>query len=152
MIQNSSLTNKIIVGRCEWCSMPELKIPQIKAKIDTGARTSALHAFDIQTELVGNKKYVFFKIYLLQCKKDLIHSCRALVFDERMIMSSNGQKEHRYIIKTTLKIANNTYFIELSLSNRDPLRFRLLLGREALNKRMIVDPSLMYQQGKKKKL
>lgn len=146
-----NLTDKILVGRCEWCSLPELEIPQIKAKIDTGARTSALHAFDIHAEFIDNKKVVFFKVHPIQGNNLLTHSCRALVIDERAIMSSNGHKEHRYIIQTTLKIGEHHYSIQLSLSNRDPLTFRLLLGREALNKRMIVDPSLVYQQGKKKK-
>lgn len=140
--------DKILVGRCEWCGLPDLHIPKIKAKIDTGARTSALHAFDIHTQMIDHEKIVYFKVHPLQRNTELTHTCRALVVDERDIMSSNGHKEHRYIIQTTLKIGEHHYSIQLSLSNRDPLTFRLLLGREALNKRMIVDPSLVYQQRK----
>ena len=144
--------DKIMVGRCEWCSLPDLAIPRIKAKMDTGARTSALHAFNIHTETVENKRYALFSIHPLQRNALLTHHCRALILEQRAIMSSNGHKENRYIVQTTLQLGEHCYTIELSLSNRDPLRFRLLLGREALNKRMVVDPSLVHQQRKKKTL
>lgn len=147
-----NLTDKILVGRSEWCGLPLLNIPAIKAKIDTGARTSAIHAFDIHPEMIRHKKYVNFKVHPIQNNSHITLLCQSLVTDERYIMSSNGHKEFRYIIMTDLKIGENIYNIELSLSNRDPLTFRLLLGREALNKRMIIDPSLACYQGKYKRL
>ena len=144
----ASCAKKLLVGRSEWCSLPDLGIPGIKAKIDTGAKTSAIHAFDICAETINHKKHVYFKVHPIQGSTNIVISCQALIVDERYIMSSNGHKEHRYIIMTDIELGENIYNIELSLSNRDPLVFRMLLGREALNKRMIVDPSLTYQQGK----
>lgn len=146
-----NLTDKILVGRSEWCSLPQLGIPAIKAKIDTGAKTSAIHAFDICSEIIHHKHYVNFKVHPLQGDTRITVSCQALIADERYIMSSNGHKEHRYIIMTDIQLGEHVYRLELSLSNRDPLTFRMLLGREALNKRMIVDPSLTCQQGKYKR-
>ncbi|MES2203590.1 MAG: RimK/LysX family protein [Pseudomonadota bacterium] len=143
--------NKILVGRSEWCGLPELNIPLIKAKIDTGAKTSAIHAFDICSKVIDHKPYASFKVHPLQGDTHITITCEAPIIDERYIMSSNGHKEHRYIIMTSLKLGKHVYQIELSLSNRDPLTFRLLLGREALNKRMIVDPSVTCQQGKYKR-
>lgn len=145
-----NLTDKILVGRSEWCSLPELNIPLIKAKIDTGAKTSAIHAFDICSEMINHQHYVNFKLHPLQANTRITVLCQALIIDERHIMSSNGHKEHRYIIMTDIKLGEHIYKVELSLSNRDPLTFRMLLGREALSKRMIVDPSLNCRQGKYK--
>ena len=142
---------KLLVGRSEWCGLPGLNIPLIKAKIDTGAKTSAIHAFDICAEMLNQKHVVNFKVHPLQGNTNITVSCQALIIDERDIMSSNGHKEHRYIIMTDITLGEHIYNIELSLSNRDPLTFRMLLGREALNKRMIVDPSLTSGQGKYKR-
>lgn len=142
---------KLLVGRSEWCRLPDLGIPGIKAKVDTGAKTSAIHAFDIHAEVIDGKKHAHFKVHPVQGNTQITVSCCAPVVDERYIMSSNGHKEHRYIIITNIMLGENQYTIELSLSNRDPLTFRLLLGREALNKRMIVDPSVTCRQGKYKR-
>lgn len=142
---------KILVGRSEWCGLPDLNIPLIKAKIDTGAKTSAIHAFDIKSKIINDQHYVNFKVHPLQNNSQITVKCQALIIDERHIMSSNGHKEHRYIIMTPVKIGEKVFNVELSLSNRDPLTFRMLLGREALNKRMIVDPSLTSCQGKYKR-
>lgn len=144
-------SKKILVGRSEWCRLPELDIPLIKAKIDTGAKTSAIHAFDISSEIIDRKSFANFKVHPLQGNAQIMISCQALIVDERYIMSSNGHKEHRYIIMTDLILGEHCYNVELSLSNRDPLTYRMLLGREALNKRMIVDPSITCRQGKNKR-
>lgn len=146
-----TLDKKLLVGRSEWCSLPELNVPMIKAKIDTGAKTSAIHAFDICSEIINHQHYVNFKVHPLQGNTRITVFCQALIVDERYIMSSNGHKEHRYIIMTEIKLGEHAYSVEVSLSNRDPLTFRMLLGREALNKRMIVDPSLACRQGKHKR-
>lgn len=143
------LTDKLLlVGRCEWCALPDIAIPAIKAKIDTGAKTSAIHAFDIHSE---DQRHVFFKVHPLQANTEIIVECCAPIVDQRYIMSSNGHKEHRYIIMTKLRLGAAVTDIELSLSNRDPLTFRLLLGREALSQRMLIDPSLTCVQGRHKR-
>lgn len=141
-----AIKNRLLIGRDEWCQLPELEIPAIKAKIDTGAKTSALHAFNIRRIKKNQKKYVRFDMHPLQGDDKTIVSCIAPLIDERHIMSSSGHIEHRYVILTTLMIAEHEWKIEISLSNRDPLRYRLLLGREALNSHVLIDPSLSCHQ------
>ncbi len=149
-MKNKLIDNKLLIGRFEWCSLPKLKIPAIKAKIDTGAKTSAIHAFNIKTFRQGGKLKVKYDIHPIQGNDKVIVSCKSVVIDERAIMSSNGHKEHRYVISTILGLGGKQWPIELTLSNRDPLRFRLLLGREALSHKVIIDPSLNCHQYKMK--
>ena len=139
---------RLLIGRNEWCQLPNLHIPAIKARIDTGAKTSSLHAFNIKLVHRHHQAYVHFDIHPLQNDDRTLIACVAPVIDEREVMSSNGHKEHRYVIRTTLIISDQAWNIEVTLSNRDPLRYRLLLGREALNKRVVIDPSLSCYQKK----
>lgn len=139
---------RLLIGRNEWCQLPELGIPAIKAKIDTGAKTSSLHAFNIRSVKRRNRYYAHFDIHPLQGDKTILVSCVSPIIDEREITSSNGHKEHRLVIQTTIMINNRKWKIEVTLSNRDPLRYRLLLGREALNYRTLIDPSLSCHQKK----
>lgn len=147
-VKTRKIGKKLLIGRNEWCQLPDLNIPAIKAKIDTGAKTSALHAFNIEPINIKGKKYVCFDVHPIQGRDDVIVRCKALVADERAIMSSNGHKEHRYVITTPLKIGAKTWNIELTLSNRDPLRYRMLLGREALNNRTLIYTGITCNQGK----
>lgn len=140
--------NKLMIGWEEWCSLPELGLPAIKAKIDTGAKTSALHAFDIKPFEKDGLQLVSFSVFPLQRNKDVYKTCAAEVIDERMIMNSGGHKELRYVIKTPLILGDQQWDIEITLSNRDPLTFRMLLGREALNGHVIIDPMKSMRQGK----
>ncbi len=141
----------MIIGWREWCSLPQLNIPAIKVKIDTGARTSALHAFNIYLKAKKNIKYVHFSVYPLQGDKSHARECKSALIDHRSITSSNGHREYRYIIVTELRLGNQTKEIELSLSNRDPLKFRMLLGREALNALALIDTTRSYCQGRIRK-
>lgn len=144
-------TQRLLIGRHEWCQLPDLNIPAIKAKIDTGAKTSAMHAFNIKAIRKKQKSYVQFEIHPLQSDEKTLVSCIAPLIDERHIMSSSGHIENRYVILTRLVIADQEWEIEVTLSNRDPLRYRLLLGREALNSRVLIDPSLSCHQRKIKR-
>lgn len=151
----SIVNDKLLIGRNEWCALPDLHLPAIKAKIDTGAKTSALHAFNIQPIQKNHKPFVQFDMHPLQGNDEIVVSCTAPLIDERHIMSSSGHIEHRWVILTAVVIADTQWEIEISLSNRDPLRYRLLLGREALNGRVLIDPNLTcYQKkmGRKKAL
>ena len=139
--------NYLLIGWQEWCSLPELKIPAIKAKIDTGARTSAIHAFDIQPFVKHDKNYVRFSVHPLQHNDNLVVTCSVLVADQRLIMSSSGHKELRYVIKTPIMLGTKVWEIEVTLSNREPLLFRMLLGREALQNGIIIEPHKMLCQG-----
>jgi hypothetical protein len=138
----------LLIGGNEWCALPELGIHMIKAKIDTGAKTSAIHAYDIKSYFLKRRKYVRFKVHPLQRRNDISISCHAEIIDERHIMSSNGHIENRYVIRTPIILGTEQWMIQLTLSNRDPLRFRMLLGREALNGRFLIEPNKRLLQGK----
>ena len=140
---------KILIGWREWCALPDLGVQYIKAKVDTGAKTSAIHAFNIKEYSKNEIKHVEFDIHPLQNNDEIVISNHAVVHDERYIMSSNGHKEKRYVILTMLQIGELCYEIEITLSRRDPLKFRMLLGRDALKNHCIIDPSQSKCLGKK---
>ncbi len=146
-----SKKSRILVGWHEWCSLPELGIPAIKAKIDTGARTSSLHAFDIKTSHHEQHNRVHFSIHPIQGNNNIVINCHATIYDERYITSSSGHKELRCVILTKLVLGDITQEIQLTLSDRDPLRFRMLLGREALSKCVIINPGRSLCLGRVKK-
>ena len=139
---------KIVIGWCEWCSLDGLNIPAIKAKVDTGAKTSALHAFNIKPYVKNGKDFVKFSVHPLQGNDRLTVDCRAPIVDERYVMSSNGHNERRFVISTLLTLGGDSWEIELTLSNRDPMRFRMLLGREAMGSHTMIVPQKALNQGK----
>lgn len=138
------------LGWREWCALPELGIPAIKAKVDTGAKTSCLHTFSIESYNVDGADYVRFKVHPLQNNDQVILECTAPVKDERIVSDSGGHKELRYIIDTTVLIGDKSRLIEMSLTNRDSMRFRMLLGRRAMEENTVVDPAASYLNGKLK--
>lgn len=139
---------KVLVGWQEWCSLPKLHLPAIKAKIDTGAKTSALHAWDIHAFHRHGELFVHFTLHPLQRNIRVTQLCTARVVDERVIMNSGGQKERRFVIMTSVSLGNRTWDIEMSLTNRDPMAFRMLLGRNALKGHLVVDPGKALIHGK----
>ena len=134
----------LTVGWREWIRLPTLGIRRIKAKIDTGARTSALHAFHVETFDKDGEKWVRFKIHPKQYRTDLEQECEARIKDERMVSDSGGHKESRYVIESDIRLAGKTWPIEITLTARDDMRFRMLLGRTAMNDRLIVNPARSY--------
>lgn len=143
---------KTIIGWEEWCALPDLGLPAVKAKIDTGAKTSALHAYDI--ELFDNHRvpFVRFKVHPLQAERRLFKVCEAPLVEKRVITSSNGEREVRPVILTTLSFDSMLFGAELTLTSRHKMNFRMLLGREALRKaRFVVEPSRSFLLGKIKK-
>lgn len=136
--------NKMIVGWREWITLPQLGIDRIKAKIDTGARTSALHAFDVEPYQKYNGQYVRFKIHPIQKDETILIECNAKVFDQRYVTDSGGHKELRFIIKTSIVLGEMNWLIEITLTNRDTMGFRMLLGRTAMKQRLIVNPSKSF--------
>ena len=134
------ITRKIIIGKEEWCALPDLGLPAIKARIDSGAKTSSLHAFNIHSFEDNGKKYVHFDIHPIQGNRKIIQSCRGLVVDRRDVKSSSGEKEKRHVIKTPIKLGNETWEIEVTLTNRDSMGYRMLIGREAMKERVLIDP------------
>ena len=143
---------KKIIGWKEWFNLDCLGLPAIKGKIDTGAKTSSLHAFNIENFYIEDVEYVKFDIHPLQKNKHLSRSCVARVIDQRMVSDSSGKKEKRFVIKSDLRIGKTKIRIELTLANRDSMTFRMLLGRDAVKQsKMLVDSSKSFIQGKIKR-
>ncbi len=140
------------IGWKEWFGLDCLSLPAIKGKIDTGAKTSSLHAFNIESFYIEDVEYVKFDIHPLQKNKQLARTCVARVIDQRMVSDSGGKKEKRFVIKSDLRIGDAKIRIDLTLANRDTMAFRMLLGREAIKQaKMLVDPSKSFLQGKLKR-
>ena len=132
---------KTMIGWEEWCGFPELGLPAIKAKVDTGAKTSAIHAYDVKPVTIDGQKFVRFKIHPLQKNKELEVECQAPLADFRSVTSSNGQREKRYVIKTPMQLGEKTIEAEVTLASRHKMTFRMLLGRDAICKaKLVVDP------------
>jgi len=133
-----------IIGWREWLSLPELDIHKIKAKIDTGARTSALHAFALEPMVIDGKDKIRFDIHPFQHDTSVIKTCIADVVDKRMVTDSGGHREERFVISTPVIIAGRTWPIEITLTEREDMLFRMLLGRSALRRRFIINPARSF--------
>ncbi len=141
----SHMTNKITVGWREWLALPELGIDKIKAKVDTGARTSCIHAFRVEEFIQDEQVWVRFWVHPIQDDNNTEIQCQAKVIDQRTVTDSGGHQEQRYVIQTQLLIGGQQWPIEATLTNRDTMKFRMLLGRTAMAGRIVVDPELSYQ-------
>ncbi len=136
--------DKPIIGWREWVALPELGVERIKAKIDTGARTSAIHAFDIEVCKKEERELVCFTIHPYQKNDTESQTCMCPVKDIRVITNSGGTREKRVVIETHLTMGNQTWPIEITLTNRDEMGFRMLLGRTAIKERFLVDPGRSF--------
>ncbi len=135
-----------ILGWEEWVALPELGLPAIKAKVDTGARTSALHAFFVERLSVGRRPMVRFGVHPIPRRADIAIVCTAPVVDERHVTSSNGERENRLVISTPIRIGEREWPIEVTLTNRDAMSYRMLLGRQAIGEGILVDPAASFRQ------
>ena len=137
----------VTLGWREWVGLPELGLPLIKAKVDTGARTSALHAFEVERVTKDGADWVRFAVHPVQGRADLVVRCAAPLLDQRAVTDSGGHREERCVIAATLAVGTQHWPIELTLTDRDSMRFRMLIGRTALAGRALVDVRHAFLMG-----
>ena len=154
MIKNQNRNNNPpsskIIGWREFVSLPQLEVNRIKAKIDTGARSSALHAFNIQQLQLDGKSIIRFQVHPVQRDNHTIVTTEAELLEYREIRNSGGIAQLRPVIKTEVKLGGQIWSIELSLTDRDVMGFRMLLGRQAVRNKFLVDPSRSYLQSNRR--
>ena len=140
----------LVIGWREWISLPDLGIPLIKAKVDTGAKTSALHAFELDEFLADDgTEMVTFKIHPIQKRPDIVRTCTAPISDRRSVTDSGGHREDRLVISTTINFGSATVSSDITLTSRENMLFRMLLGRRAMvSAGAIVDVRSSYLQGR----
>ncbi|WP_075589818.1 30S ribosomal protein S6--L-glutamate ligase [Labilibacter marinus] len=141
------MNSKIVIGSEEWCNLPQLNIPGIKARVDSGAKTSALHAVNISTFTKNEQPWVSFDVHPLQNDGKTTIRCEAPLLDKRKVKSSSGSSEVRFVIKTMLSFKEEAWEIEVTLTNRDSMGYRMLLGRQAMSGKMLVDPESSFILG-----
>jgi hypothetical protein len=139
-----------IVGWREWVALPNLGIDRIKAKVDTGARSSALHAFDVEVFRKRGSDWVRFKVHPIQRNTRRTVSAQARLLEYRKVRSSAGHESVRPVIVTSLTLLDRTWDIELTLASRDAMGFRMLLGRQAVRDHLVVDPGKSYYGGSRR--
>ncbi|MEO0914068.1 MAG: RimK/LysX family protein, partial [Pseudomonadota bacterium] len=145
-MDDAQIETALTLGWEEWVALPGLGLPALKAKIDTGARTSALHAFDIEPFGPADKPRVRFTVHPVAGRDDIEISCSAPLLDEREVTSSNGESETRYVIESEIVVAAQSWPIEITLTDRSTMASRMLLGRQALGPEISVQPSERFFQ------
>jgi len=140
-----------VIGWREWVGLPDFGIRHIKVKVDTGARSSSLHAFDLQEFERDGEKWVRFQVHPVQRKKDRTVTVEAKVLEYRSVRSSSGKASMRPVIVTNVTLLGITWPVELTLASRDEMGFRMLLGRTAFRRRFLVDAGRSYCGGKPKR-
>jgi hypothetical protein len=138
------MSDKLIIGSVEECDLPELNIENLQVRIDTGAKTSSIHADNVEVFSHNGKPWVRFDIHPDAYNIDKVSHCECALHDVRSIKSSNGIAEQRYVIRTPLVLAGHSWPIEITLTNRADMNFLMLLGREGMADRVLVDPSQTF--------
>lgn len=137
-----------VIGWREYVKLPDLGVSRIKVKVDSGARSSSLHAFAIEEFVKDGIAWVRFNICPDQHSSKKVIPAEAKVLDVRMVKNSGGKKTKRFVIETTLRLLDLDFPIELTLANRDEMGFRMLLGRQAMRRRFLMDPGGSYYGGR----
>lgn len=141
----------LVVGWREWIHLPDLGVRMVKAKVDTGARTSSLHAENVRIMRRGRRDTVMFTVHPRQRSRLGAIEVEAPLLDQRWVKSSNGSQELRPVVLTSIDVGGVRWEIELTLTRRDLMGFRMLLGRQALRGHGMVDPARSFVTRKKKK-
>jgi hypothetical protein len=139
-----------VIGWREWAVLPELNIPAIKVKVDTGAKTSSLHAYRMENFQRDGREHVRFWLHPLRRRSDIEICCEAPVLDHRVVRDSGGHAEERCVIRTPIRIGSHEWYIDLTLTSREDMLFRMLLGRRAMvDSGFVVDPASSYLAGRR---
>ena len=138
----------ILAGWREWVSLPGVDVAWVKAKLDTGARSSAIHAFDLEDELRDGERWVRFWVHPWQATDADATRVECPVLDTREVRSSSGHAEERYVVAMDVTLMGRTIPTEMTLARRDEMGFRCLVGREALRQGFAVDPASSYLGGR----
>lgn len=138
---------ELVLGWEEWIGLPKLGLPAVKAKVDTGAKTSSIHAFMIEPYGRRDRPRVRFGVHPVPERPDITVFCSAELVGQRVVTSSNGESEMRYIISTPVTVGDQTWDIEISLTNRESMQYRMLFGRTALKENIILDPNQSFVLG-----
>ena len=141
---NFGSVDKFVIGSEEWCSLPDLDLKAIKVRVDSGAKTSALHAVNITPYTEDHKEYVRFEVHPIQGNRRVTKICKAMIVGKRLVKSSNGLLEKRYVIISKIQLGHAIWDIEITLTNRDSMGYRMLLGREAMKNKVLVDPDSVF--------
>ena len=149
-VRKNQKSNLPTIGWREWVGLPEFGIEAIKVKVDTGARSSSIHASNVREFSRDGEKWVRFKVHPIQRKKDVTVQIEAKIIEYRSVRSSSGKATRRPVISTQLTLLGITWPVELTLASRDEMGFRMLLGREAFRRRFLVDAGKSYFGGKPK--
>lgn len=140
-----------VAGWREWASLPDVGVEWVKAKLDTGARTSALHAFDIAEFEQDGRPWVRFSIHPWQRSSEDATEAALPIHDRRTVRSSSGHSEERYVVLMDVSVCGHRISSEMTLSRRDEMGFRMLIGRESLRQGIWVDPARSYLGGRPKR-
>ena len=147
MHQNNTENN--ILGWREWIAFPDLGLPLIKAKVDTGAKTTCLHAFEVESFMQDGSEWLNFKVHPHQDDFETVVNCTAPVFDKRAVTDSGGHSEERFVVKSLIHVGHWKQEVEITLTARDNMKFRVLLGRNAITAgQFMVNPAKAWLQAK----
>lgn len=137
-----------LIGWREWVGLPDWQIPAMKAKMDSGAKTCALHIFYVEPFEKDGETWVKFGIHAYDDSPETVNDCEAKVVDQRLVRDSGGHEEMRYVILSRCQLGNKIQDVETTLTNRDAMQFPMLIGRNALKNGFLVDSGASYLLGK----